>query len=208
MASARIPINLTDFHLLLYQNEQDDKEHLALIKGSITEQQEVLTRIHSECFTGDVLGSGRCDCGPQLRAAVEMIQREGSGVIVYLRQEGRGIGLMDKLRAYNLIDEGLDTVDANLALGHEPDERDYTMAALILKDLKVQSVRLMTNNPIKVESLNALGVPVVMRVPLETEITKDNVEYLRTKAIKMKHYLNFNGKDHLQNGNYADETIS
>jgi GTP cyclohydrolase II len=149
----------------------------------------VLTRIHSECFTGDVLGSLRCDCGEQLAQAMEIIAAEGNGVLLYLRQEGRGIGLLDKLRAYNLQDQGYDTVEANLMLGHEADERDYTLAAAILRDLDVRSVRLMTNNPAKIDSLRALGIPVRKRVPLEGRVTPDNADYLRTKANRMHHLL-------------------
>jgi 3,4-dihydroxy 2-butanone 4-phosphate synthase/GTP cyclohydrolase II len=153
MASARIPTDVGQFQLNLYHNSQDGKEHLALIMGNVAEQHDVLVRVHSECFTGDTLGSLRCDCGPQLRLAMEQIADEGRGIILYMRQEGRGIGLLDKLRAYNLQDEGYDTVEANLLLGHQADARDYTLAALILQDLGIQSLRLMTNNPLKMESL-------------------------------------------------------
>jgi GTP cyclohydrolase II len=146
-------------------------------------------RVHSECFTGDVLGSRRCDCGEQLEQAMALIAEAGAGVIVYLRQEGRGIGLSDKLLAYNLQDSGLDTVDANLALGHEADERDYTIAAGILQDLGVGSVRLLTNNPLKVEALSRLGIPVAERVPLQVGANPDNVLYLQTKARRMNHLL-------------------
>ena len=149
-----------------------------------------LVRVHSECYTGDVLGSLRCDCGEQLRCAIHTIALAGEGVVIYLRQEGRGIGLLDKLRAYNLQDQGLDTVDANLALGHQADERDYTIAACILKDLGVRSVQLMTNNPLKIENLLQAGVSVSKRVPLEATVTMDNADYLFTKAHRMHHMLN------------------
>src|SRR5215468_2401528 len=166
MASARIPTLVGESHLCLYASNLDDKEHLALLIGKVADQHDVLVRVHSECFTGDVLGSLRCDCGEQLDRALKLIAQEGSGILIYLRQEGRGIGLLDKLRAYNLQDQGYDTVDANLLLGHGADERDYTTAAFILKDLDVPSVRLLTNNPMKIESLQTSGIPVTTRVPL------------------------------------------
>jgi GTP cyclohydrolase II len=189
MASARIPTDLGEFQLCLYHTNQDDKEHLAYVMGDVREQAGLLVRVHSECFTGDVLGSRRCDCGPQLQRAMELVAEAGRGIIVYLRQEGRGIGLLNKLRAYNLQDDGYDTVDANLILGHQADERDYTVAALILQDWAVRSVRLMTNNPAKIESLRALGVPVLDRMPLQTDVHADNAGYLRTKAERMRHLL-------------------
>lgn len=189
MTAARIPADAGEFYLYLYRTDSDDKEHLALVLGDVAEQEKLLVRLHSECFTGDVLGSLRCDCGPQLQRAMELIAQEGAGVIVYLRQEGRGIGLLDKLRAYNLQDEGYDTVEANLLLGHEADARDYTIAALILQDLAVRSVRLLTNNPLKMESLEALGVPVAERVPLQTAVTPENARYLATKVERMRHLL-------------------
>jgi GTP cyclohydrolase II len=190
MECARIPTRFGEFRLCLYANNQDRKEHLALVMGQVRNQHNVLTRLHSECFTGDVLGSLRCDCGEQLELAMQRIAEAGTGVVVYLRQEGRGIGLLSKLKAYNLQDMGYDTVDANLLLGHEADERDYTPAGLILRDLGVQSVRLMTNNPTKLEALSALGVPVVERVPLLPTIQPYNRTYLDTKARRMHHLLN------------------
>jgi GTP cyclohydrolase II len=186
---ARVPTAVGEFQLCLYTNNRDSKEHLALINGDITDKENVLVRIHSECFTGDVLGSRRCDCGEQLRQSMEMIALEGCGVIVYLRQEGRGIGLAEKLRAYNLQDDGLDTVDANLALGHPVDERDYSMAAAILKDLEVCSIRLITNNPTKLEEIEARGIKVTDRIALISTVYEDNMSYLLTKVQRMNHLL-------------------
>jgi 3,4-dihydroxy 2-butanone 4-phosphate synthase/GTP cyclohydrolase II len=191
VTSARIPTKEGEFQLCLYTNNCDHKEHLALVMGEVSSRREVLVRVHSECFTGDVLGSRRCDCGEQLEQAMALIAEAGVGVLVYLRQEGRGIGLFDKLLAYNLQDNGLDTVDANLALGHQADERDYTIAAGILQDLGVESVRLLTNNPLKVEALSQLGIPVTKRLPLQTRANPDNILYLQTKARRMKHLLDF-----------------
>lgn len=189
---ARVPTAFGEFYLCLYTNNLDQKEHLALVRGDIWEKDAVLTRIHSECFTGDVLGSRRCDCGEQLQRAIELIALEDCGIVIYLRQEGRGIGLLEKLRAYNLQDEGLDTLDANLALGHPADTRDYSMAAAILKDQGVRSVRLLTNNPDKIADLVASGIPVVERIPVIPTIYPDNMHYLITKAQRMRHILNLN----------------
>ncbi len=205
-ACARVPTRYGEFTLCLYTNNYDDKEHLALVMGDVSERENVLVRLHSECFTGDVLGSRRCDCGEQLERAMQMIAEAGEGVLVYLRQEGRGIGLLDKLRAYNLQDQGYDTVEANLALGHQADERDYTVAALMLRDLGVRSVRLLTNNPRKIENLAALGVPVTDRVPVEATIYADNANYLITKVQRMDHLLDIASisaslHDHPRNGN-------
>lgn len=186
---ARIPTEEGKFRLCLYTNNQDDKEHLALITGQVADQSDVLVRVHSECFTGDVLGSQRCDCGEQLHLSMQIISANGAGILIYLRQEGRGIGLLDKLKAYNLQDDGYDTVEANLALGHRADERDYTIAAAILKDLGVGSVRLLTNNPAKIKQLRLLGVPVSKRIPLEATMTAENADYLATKVRRMNHLL-------------------
>ena len=183
----RLPTEHGDFMLHYYQTNQDDKEHLALVKGDVSKQENVLVRVHSECLTGDIFGSRRCDCGEQLKLANTLIETSGCGVMIYLRQEGRGIGLFHKLQAYNLQDNGLDTVDANLALGHLADEREYDVAAAILNDLKVRSVALLTNNPAKIDALNALGIQVVARVPLVILPNNDNVDYLKTKAVKMAH---------------------
>ncbi len=184
---ARLPTQNGDFMLHYYQTNQDDKEHLALVKGNVAEQENVPVRVHSECLTGDIFGSRRCDCGEQLTRAMQFVETAGCGVVIYLRQEGRGIGLFDKLKAYNLQDNGLDTVDANLALGHLADEREYDVAAAILNDLNVHSVALLTNNPAKIDALTALGIDVVARLPLEIASNLDNVDYLKTKAVKMAH---------------------
>lgn len=189
MTCTRLPTDSGVFELYYYRNNNDDKEHLALVLGDVAGQENVLVRVHSECFTGDVLGSLRCDCGEQLHQAMEAIAVKGAGVIVYLRQEGRGIGLLEKLRAYNLQDEGYDTVDANLMLGHQADSREYTVAALILQDLGVQSVRLLTNNPDKIEKLEALGIAVTRRMALRPTVQAENVDYLRTKVDRMRHLL-------------------
>lgn len=189
MATTRLPTEAGEFILHLYHNNLDDKEHMAVVSGEVAGRESVLTRVHSECFTGDVLGSLRCDCGPQLDAAMRLIAAEGTGIVLYMRQEGRGIGLLEKLRAYNLQDMGYDTVDANLLLGHQPDLRDYRVAAAMLKDLGVQSVRLLTNNPDKIRGLEAEDVNVVERVPLQTAANDYNAFYLDTKARRMRHLL-------------------
>ena len=164
--AARIPTRHGTFQLMLFTTSNDNKEHMALIMGDVKDKDGVIVRVHSECFTGDVLGSLRCDCGEQLDRAMQLVAQAKQGVILYLRQEGRGIGLLDKLRAYNLQDEGLDTVEANLKLGHQPDERDYTVAALMLRDLGVRSINLITNNPKKISDLRELGVMVRQRTPI------------------------------------------
>ena len=188
----RLPTKNGDFVLYYYQTNQDEKEHLALVKGDIAGQENVPVRVHSECLTGDVFGSRRCDCGEQLERAMQFVEKSGCGVVIYLRQEGRGIGLFHKLQAYNLQDHGFDTVDANLALGHLADEREYDVAAAILKNLKVHSVALLTNNPAKIDALERLGINVVARVPLEIASNEDNVDYLKTKAVKMAHLFSEN----------------
>ena len=192
LTTARIPTVDGTFSLMLYENDLDNEDHLAVVYGDVQDADEVLVRIHSECFTGDVLGSLRCDCGEQLNTSMRMIAEAGQGVILYLRQEGRGIGLHDKLKAYNLQDEGYDTVEANLMLGHEPDERDYTVGALMIQDLGIRSVRLITNNPAKIESLRDYGVTVSERVPIEPHLNRHNSSYLETKVERMRHMLHVN----------------
>lgn len=184
-----IPTRHGEFILHYYSNTFDDKEHIALVKGDVAGQEQVPARIHSECFTGDVLGSRRCDCGEQLDMAMRLIEQAGCGVLIYLRQEGRGIGLLKKLQAYNLQDQGMDTVDANLHLGYQADEREYSIAALILENLQVKSIKLITNNPEKIEALTKLGIAVVSRIPIEIVANVDNLGYLKTKAHKMSHFL-------------------
>lgn len=189
LVQTRIPTRHGEFILHYYSNNIDKKEHVALVKGSVTDKENVPVRIHSECFTGDVLGSRRCDCGEQLDMALELIDGAGFGVLVYLRQEGRGIGLLKKLQAYNLQDQGMDTVDANIHLGHLADEREYSIAALILNDLKIKSIELITNNPKKINELKKLGINVAGRIPIEAAAHDDNLEYLKTKVKKMAHML-------------------
>jgi len=189
LVQTRLPTANGEFVLHYYSNTLDDKEHIALVKGEVTDKEAVPVRIHSECFTGDVLGSRRCDCGEQLVMAMQLINDLGYGVLIYLRQEGRGIGLLKKLQAYNLQDSGMDTVDANLHLGYLADEREYNIAALILNDLKIKSVQMLTNNPDKIDALEKLGVKVVGRVPVESVANDDNRGYLKTKAKKMAHML-------------------
>jgi 3,4-dihydroxy 2-butanone 4-phosphate synthase/GTP cyclohydrolase II len=184
-----IPTRHGEFILHYYSNNIDDKEHIALVKGDVSDKENILVRIHSECFTGDVLGSRRCDCGEQLDIAIHMISEAQSGLLIYLRQEGRGIGLLKKMQAYNLQDKGLDTVDANIHLGHLADEREYSVAALILKSLQVKSIQLITNNPKKIDALKKLGVNIVQRIAIEVVANKDNIRYLKTKAKKMAHIL-------------------
>jgi GTP cyclohydrolase II len=191
---ARIPTRYGTFQLILFTSNFDDKEQLAFVMGDIRDKEDILLRVHSECFTGDVLGSVRCDCGEQLDRALQMIAHARRGVVLYLRQEGRGIGLLDKLRAYNLQDEGLDTVEANLKLGHQPDERDYSLAALMIHDLGIRSVNLVTNNPKKISELRGLGIAVRQRTPIEVPPRPENYDYLHTKARRMDHILQLTGQ--------------
>ena len=187
LVEARMPTKFGTFKLIAFDGESKEKENLALVMGDIDEG-EVLVRLHSECFTGDVLHSMRCDCGEQLNLAMERIATERKGMIIYLRQEGRGIGLVNKLKAYNLQDDGLDTVEANIALGFDAELRDYSKTTSILKALGVEKIKLMTNNPAKVEELAKDGVDVRM-VEHKTTPNKENKEYLDTKANKMNHEL-------------------
>ena len=185
----KMPTKWGEFNLHTYENCLDEKEHIALVRGDVKNKEEVLVRIHSECFTGDVLGSRRCDCGSQLHRAMKTIDEKKEGVILYLRQEGRGIGLYNKIKAYKLQDEGFDTVEANEKLGFESDLRDYVLGSQILKDLKIKSVKLMTNNPKKIEGLQSYGTKVVERKSIEIIPNEENKRYLRTKKEKLNHML-------------------
>ena len=188
-AEAPLPTACGGFTAVAYENDVDKNQHVALVKGSWRDGDPVLVRVHSKCLTGDVFGSQRCDCGPQLQAALRQIERAGKGVLVYLDQEGRGIGLVNKLKAYNLQDQGFDTAEANVQLGFKPDLRDYGIGAQILRDLGVRKMRLLTNNPKKIVGLEGYGLEVVERVPLEMTPTRRNRAYLLTKRDKMGHLL-------------------
>jgi 3,4-dihydroxy 2-butanone 4-phosphate synthase/GTP cyclohydrolase II len=188
---AKLPTKYGDFNVTAFKEKGTEKCHLALIKGDIElEKGPVLVRVHSECLTGDALGSRKCDCGEQYEAAMEMIREEGKGILLYMRQEGRGIGLLNKLKAYALQDTGLDTVDANLALGLKEDMRDYKISADMLKILGIDNIRLITNNPRKIEGLEVNGIKVSERVPIEMPINKSDEFYLKTKKERMNHLLN------------------
>lgn len=189
VVETRLPTHAGEFRLIVYETDVDEYQHLALVKGDVAGDDEILVRVHSECFTGDVLGSLRCDCGYQLHHAMEMIEEEGKGVLVYMRQEGRGIGLVNKLRAYALQDQGLDTVEANVHLGFEPDPREYGIGAQILSDLGVRKMRLMTNNPIKRAGIEGYGLEVTGRVPIIGPCNEHNSRYLQTKKEKLGHIL-------------------
>jgi len=184
-----LPTPYGDFELIGFENDVDQKEHVALVKGEITPDEPVLVRVHSECLTGDVFHSARCDCGDQLHRAMEMIEEQGRGVIVYMRQEGRGIGLINKIKAYHLQDNGRDTVEANVELGFAPDLRDYGLGAQILVALGVRKMRIMTNNPKKIIGLEGYSLEVIERVAIEIPPTEENKRYLRTKKEKMGHIL-------------------
>lgn len=187
----RMPTDYGEFRAIAYTNDVDSKEHVALVKGEIDGEEPVLVRVHSECLTGDVFHSHRCDCGSQFEAALQQIEEAGNGVLLYMRQEGRGIGLVNKLKAYKLQEQGLDTVDANLKLGFPADLRDYGIGAQILKDLGVRKIRLLTNNPRKITGLEGYGLEVVQRVPIQMTENEDNSNYLHTKQKKLGHLLNF-----------------
>lgn len=189
VAEANFPNKFGEFKIKGFENNLDDKCHVAVIKGDVKDKENVLVRLHSECLTGDVLGSMRCDCGEQLAAAMKRIEEEGQGVLVYLRQEGRGIGLANKLRAYELQDQGCNTIEANEKLGFPADMRDYRIGAEILKALGVKSVRLLTNNPLKLDGLDEYGIKVVERVPVKIKANPYDKDYLQVKKEQMGHML-------------------
>jgi len=179
-----------EFRVIVFENQVDDFQHIALVKGDIQAEEPILVRVHSECLTGDIFGSLRCDCGGQLQKTMEMIENEGTGVLLYIRQEGRGIGLVNKLKAYKLQDEGLDTVEANLELGFKADERNYGIGAQVLVDLGVRKMRLVTNNPKKMVGLQGYGLEIVEQIPIEIPANDCNAKYLECKKLKMGHLLN------------------
>jgi 3,4-dihydroxy 2-butanone 4-phosphate synthase/GTP cyclohydrolase II len=189
VAEAKLPTPYGEFRVVGYRNDVDEHEHIALVFGDVTERDDVLVRVHSRCLTGDVFGSGRCDCQSQLQTAMMLVAEEGAGVIVYLDQEGRGIGLLNKLRAYELQDRGLDTVEANEHLGFAPDLRNYGIGAQILVDLGLKTVRMMTNNPKKLSGLEGFGLVITGRLPLEGDVTERNHDYLKAKRDKLGHLL-------------------
>jgi 3,4-dihydroxy 2-butanone 4-phosphate synthase/GTP cyclohydrolase II len=184
-----LPTQFGDFRIVPFKQKSNGVEHVALIKGSWKHDEPILTRVHSSCMTGDIFGSMRCECGDQLHKAMEMIEKEGKGVIVYMMQEGRGIGLFNKIAAYKLQDQGLDTVEANLHLGFNPDERDYGVGAQILSSLGVSKMKLLTNNPVKRVGLEGYGLQVTQVIPLEVEPNEYNQKYMKTKRDRMGHHL-------------------
>jgi 3,4-dihydroxy 2-butanone 4-phosphate synthase/GTP cyclohydrolase II len=189
VAEAKLPTDYGDFKLMVFANTVDGKEHLALVKGTWLPDEPVLVRVHSECLTGDIFGSKRCDCGKQLAIALSMIEEEGKGVLLYMRQEGRGIGLINKVKAYSLQEQGFDTVEANEKLGFLPDPRDYGIGAQILASLGIKNMKLITNNPTKRVGIESYGLKVIERIPIETEPNPENAKYLETKKFKMGHLL-------------------
>lgn len=189
VAVADLPSLYGDFKILGFANNKDQKDHIAIVKGNVYAEEKVLTRLHSSCLTGDALGSMRCDCGPQLHTALSLIEEEGLAVLLYMQQEGRGIGLVNKIKAYQLQDVGYDTYDANLHLGFEPDERDYEVSAAMLRKLGVKSIRLLTNNPDKMKQLNSFGVEIAERIPLELPTQEHDRDYMETKKERFGHQL-------------------
>jgi GTP cyclohydrolase II len=196
-AIAELPSRFGQFHIVAFYNNKDNKEHIALVHGDVCGEEDVPVRVHSECLTGDVLGSLRCDCRDQLETAMRMIGEMNCGILLYMRQEGRGIGLINKIRAYGLQEHGYDTVEANIALGFRDDEREYSVAAHMLESLQVKSIRLITNNPKKIEDLVHNGIKVTGRIPHVMPANEHNRFYLETKAIKSGHLIDLQGKERL-----------
>lgn len=189
ISTASLPLNIGEFKLHVYESLLDQYYHLALVKGEVEGEENVMVRVHSQCLTGDVFGSHRCDCGEQMKKALSMIAKEGKGVFLYMRQEGRGIGIADKIKSYALQEQGLDTVEANIALGYEPDLRDYGIGAQILADLGLSTIRILTNNPRKVVGVEGYGLEVLERIPIQVPPNKSNLHYLKTKRDKLGHIL-------------------
>jgi GTP cyclohydrolase II len=196
-AIAELPSRFGQFQIVAFYNNKDNKEHVAIVRGDVTDTEDVPVRVHSECLTGDVIGSLRCDCRDQLENALRMIGKMDKGILLYMRQEGRGIGLINKIRAYGLQEHGYDTVEANIALGFRDDEREYSVAAHMLKSLKVKSIRLITNNPKKIEDLTQHGILVNGRIPHIMQANEYNRFYLETKALKSGHLIDLLGKEHI-----------
>ena len=199
VALANFPSKYGSFRVVAFENNKDGKDHIMVVKGGVVGGENVLTRVHSSCVTGDVLGSLRCDCGDQLKKALEMIEKEGRGVLVYMQQEGRGIGLTNKIKAYMFQDRGVDTYNANLLLGFPPDPRQYEMAAAMLKKFSISSIRLLTNNPQKIHDLERFGVKITERIPIEVPPNNFNRYYLETKKNKFGHLLSLDVDDAKEN---------
>jgi 3,4-dihydroxy 2-butanone 4-phosphate synthase/GTP cyclohydrolase II len=189
ISTANLPTAYGDFKILIYESDFENVQHIVLVKGEISDKDNVLVRVHSECITGDVFASRRCDCGSQLHKAMEMIENSQTGVVLYMRQEGRGIGLGNKIKAYKLQEEGMDTVEANIELGFPEDLRDYGIGAQILADLGLKKIRLITNNPKKIIGLEGYGLEIVERVPIEINANNENLNYLKTKRDKLGHFI-------------------